>query len=290
MWRSRREGGRGSTINAQIRSALARRDAASDRRAALADRQAGARARTDAEHDRDAGASERIEAEHDRDAGAIERTEAEHERDSNHDAGAGERVAAGRGRFTAAPQAASLDELTGAYLPDAGFVELDREMARSRRTGQPLTLLTVDVEELETVDEAGSRRRGPDGGRGRGDRHVQLPALRPGDPRAARRVRLRDRRDGSRTRRNASRASTPRWRRPTVRAGRRRPASPSCRKAIRATTSWHGRLSPSGERSHRRFRHGRGSRDRSAARDRMARDASQGGRNRAGRPSQESGT
>ena len=27
-------------------------------------------------------------------------------------------------------------------------------MARSRRTGQPLTLLTVDVDELQTVDEA----------------------------------------------------------------------------------------------------------------------------------------
>ena len=33
-------------------------------------------------------------------------------------------------------------------------MELDREMARSRRTGQPLTLLTVDVDELEIEDKA----------------------------------------------------------------------------------------------------------------------------------------
>jgi putative flavoprotein involved in K+ transport len=151
--------GPGITINAQIRAALARRDAASDRKAAMADRHAGARARTDAEHDRDAGASERMAAEHDRDAGAIERTEAEHDRGTAHAArrtGAGKRFVIERDRGTPAPEGntSSLDQLTGAYLPAAGFVELDREMARSRRTGQPLTLLTVDVDELQTVDEA----------------------------------------------------------------------------------------------------------------------------------------
>ena len=151
--------GQGITINSQIRAAVARRDAASDRRAALADRRAGARARTDAEHDRDAGATERMAAEHDRDAGAIERTEAENDRDTAHAdraTGTGKRFVTERDRGTPAPEgdASSLDQLTGAYLPAAGFVELDREMARSRRTGQPLTLLTVDVDELETVDEA----------------------------------------------------------------------------------------------------------------------------------------
>ena len=150
--------GPGVTIKGQIRAAVARRDAASDRRAALADRRAGARARTEAEHDRDAGASERMAAEHDRDAGAIERTEAEHDRDTAHadrDTGSGKRFVTERGRGTPAPEGnASLDQLTGAYLPAAGFVELDREMARSRRTGAPLTLLTVDVDELQTVDEA----------------------------------------------------------------------------------------------------------------------------------------
>jgi putative flavoprotein involved in K+ transport len=150
--------GPGITVKGQIRAAVARRDAASDRRAALADRRAAARARTDAEHDRDAGASERVAAEHDRDAGAIERTEAEHDRDTDHadpDTGAGKRFVTERDRGISAPEGnTSLDQLTGAYLPAAGFVELDREMARSRRTGQPLTLLTVDVDELQTVDEA----------------------------------------------------------------------------------------------------------------------------------------
>ena len=70
----------GGAADALIRSALARRDAAWDRRQALHDREAGARGRAEAEHDRDAGASERVEAEHDRDAGASERTEAEHDR------------------------------------------------------------------------------------------------------------------------------------------------------------------------------------------------------------------
>jgi putative flavoprotein involved in K+ transport len=160
-----RASGPGVTVNALIRSALARRDAAADRRAALADRQAGARGRTDAEHERDAGASERIEAEHDRDAGASERTEAEHDRltaRADRDAAARERVAAEydraaaqieRGALTKALPASSLDQQTGAYLPAPGFIELDREMARSRRTGQPLTLVTVDVDDQGRVDD-----------------------------------------------------------------------------------------------------------------------------------------
>ncbi|MEO8689115.1 MAG: NAD(P)-binding domain-containing protein [Solirubrobacteraceae bacterium] len=161
--------GPGITSNALVRSALARRDAASDRRAALADRYAAARERTEAERDRDAGASERVEAEHDRDAGASDRVEAEHDRvtaRADRAAAARERVAAGYDRAlarsdrTAAAKeraASSLDPLTGAYLPAGGFVELDREMARSRRTGQPLTLVAVDVAGLGPVDGAEDR-------------------------------------------------------------------------------------------------------------------------------------
>jgi putative flavoprotein involved in K+ transport len=147
-------GGPGITIHSRIRSAEAREDAASDRQAALDDREAGARARIDAEHDRDAGASERIEAEHDRDAAGIARTAGAHDRDharADRRAGTAPPISARKG------DAASLDELTGAYLKAPGFVELDREMARSRRTGQPLSLLTVYVDELRTVDEAWGR-------------------------------------------------------------------------------------------------------------------------------------
>ena len=178
------ESGPGVTISALIRAALARRDAASDRRAASADRQAGARGRTDAEHERDAAASERIEAEHDRDAGASERTEAEHDRDAgaserteaehdrltaraDRDAAARARVAAEidrtaalieRGAVARELHASSLDQLTGAYLPAAGFMELEREMARSRRTGEPLTLVTMDVDDRMLAELAGTVR------------------------------------------------------------------------------------------------------------------------------------
>jgi diguanylate cyclase (GGDEF)-like protein len=159
------EGSPAGTTDGLIRSALARRDAASDRRRASADRHAGASGRTEAEHDRDAGASERTEAEHDRDAGASERTESEYDRaTANADRGAadGERVAArlDRGATAADRDASSLDELTGAYRPAAGAIEIDREMARSRRMGQPLTLVAVDVADLETVNSSQGRSAG----------------------------------------------------------------------------------------------------------------------------------
>jgi putative flavoprotein involved in K+ transport len=167
-------GGPGVTFNTLIRAALARRDAASDRRAASADRKVGAAARIDAERDRDAAGSERTEAEHDRDAGASERTEAEYDRltaRADRDAAAAERIAAELDRTTALIergalvkelQASSLDQLTGAYLPAPGFMELDREMARSRRTGEPLTLVAVDVNDRGMDDNWR--------GRGGGDR------------------------------------------------------------------------------------------------------------------------
>ena len=127
----------GSAADALIRSALARRDAAWDRRQALHDREAGARGRAEAEHDRDAGASERVEAEHDRDAGASERIEAGHDRTT---AFTDRGVAAKERRFS------SVDELTGSYRRDAGFTELEREIGRARRMGTPLTVVSVDVD------------------------------------------------------------------------------------------------------------------------------------------------
>jgi putative flavoprotein involved in K+ transport len=160
----------GIPSNAPVRVALARRAAASDRRAALGDRYAAAHQRNEAEHNRDAGTSDRIEAEHDRDAGASARVAAEHDRltaRADRAVAARERVAAeydralARADRTAAAQerdALSLDRLTGAYLPAGGFVELDREMARSRRTGQPLTLVAVDIDDLGAVDPSAADR------------------------------------------------------------------------------------------------------------------------------------
>jgi GGDEF domain-containing protein len=136
--------GDGISPHILFRSQRARRDAASDRRLASQDRHAAAAARTEAERDRDAGASERVEAEHDRDACASDRTEAEADRGA---------ASADRGASANDRVCSSLDELTGAYRRAAGFVELEREIARVQGTGQPLALLSVAVETVDTATD-----------------------------------------------------------------------------------------------------------------------------------------
>jgi hypothetical protein len=107
----------GIAREALVRSSLARRHAASDRRRSSQDRQAGADLRVEAEHDRDAAASERTEAAYDRNLAQADRA-----------AMARDRSAAQR-----------------------GFVGLDRDVARARRTGEPLTLVAVEIERPETA-------------------------------------------------------------------------------------------------------------------------------------------
>ena len=109
-----------------------------DRDAALADRGAGAGERTQAGRDRDgsladrgAGASERTEAEHDRESALVDRGAAARERADSH-----------------------LDDLTGAYRRNAGFLELEREISRARRDAQPLVLAFVDVDRLKAVNDS----------------------------------------------------------------------------------------------------------------------------------------
>lgn len=46
-----------------------------------------------------------------------------------------------------------MDDLTGAYLRGEGFVHLEVEMSRARRTNQPLTLAFVDVDGLKAVND-----------------------------------------------------------------------------------------------------------------------------------------
>ena len=87
--------------------------------------------RTRASQDRQAGASERIEAEHDRETARADR-----------EASASERAHA------------AVDSLTGVYLREPGFAELEREVARSRRTRQPLVVAFVDVDHLKAVNDA----------------------------------------------------------------------------------------------------------------------------------------
>jgi diguanylate cyclase (GGDEF)-like protein len=98
-------------------SAAARRAAASDRRQASQDRRAGAEERIQAEVDRQIAMS-------DRDASAREREDA------------------------------SVDVVTGVYLRTAGFIELERDIARVRRTGETLVVAFVDVDHLKAINDS----------------------------------------------------------------------------------------------------------------------------------------
>lgn len=50
--------------------------------------------------------------------------------------------------------ASSIDELTGAYRRDAGAMELEREIARARRTKTPLAVAFVDVDGLKKKNDS----------------------------------------------------------------------------------------------------------------------------------------
>lgn len=161
-------------------SVTARRAAADDRRQASLDRGAGAQDRTEsgrdrrnASADRNAGADRRIEAEHDRStalgdrsAGAVDRQQARADRrTAMTDRGTGasarfeseadrESAFADRLELEREREHASVDDLTGCYRREAGFAELDREIARARRTGQQLVVAFADVDGLKLVNDA----------------------------------------------------------------------------------------------------------------------------------------
>lgn len=61
---------------------------------------------------------------------------------------------ADRGAAARERESASFDELTGAYVRRAGFVELEREMARVRRAGEPLVLAFIDVNGLKAINDS----------------------------------------------------------------------------------------------------------------------------------------
>ena len=73
-----------------------------------------------------------------------------------------DRIAAALDRELASDQRASahIDELTGTLRRGAGFFELDREIARSRRTEQGLVLGFADVVGLKTVNDSLGHARG----------------------------------------------------------------------------------------------------------------------------------
>jgi diguanylate cyclase (GGDEF)-like protein len=120
------------------RSALYRQEAAADRSRASQDRGAGANERTEAEQDRNTALA-------DRGAGASERSEAELDRNT---------ALADRGAAAKERQRSSLDGLTGTYLRGPGSVELEREIARTRRAEQPLVLAFVDVDGLKAINDS----------------------------------------------------------------------------------------------------------------------------------------
>ena len=127
-----------------------------DRRAEAHDRVSEARdSRADARDERaetreqagdDTGAAaDRGGAKRDRKGGASDRTQA-----------ADDRAAASGDRLISAEEraACSIDSLTGAHRRDVGIIELERELARAKRTGQPLALAFVDVDDLKGRNDA----------------------------------------------------------------------------------------------------------------------------------------
>jgi diguanylate cyclase (GGDEF)-like protein len=126
------------TPEALNRSAVSRREAASDRSRASEDRGAGAGERTEAERDRNTAMANRG-------AGAAERTEAELDRNT---------ALADRGASARERARSSFDGLTGVYLRGPGSVELEREIARVRRTEEPLVLAFVDVDGLKAFNDS----------------------------------------------------------------------------------------------------------------------------------------
>ena len=110
---------------------------ARDSRADERDERAEARERTG---DATGAAADRGGAKRDRQGGASDRIQA-----------ADDRIAASADRLISAEEraACSIDSLTGAHRRDVGIVELERELARAKRTGQPLALAFIDIDDLK---------------------------------------------------------------------------------------------------------------------------------------------
>jgi diguanylate cyclase (GGDEF)-like protein len=112
--------------------AEARDDTAESRDRAVDDLVAGVAAdRAEALRDRRGAARDRAHAASDREAAWSDRAVA-----------AGERVVS------------SIDALTGLHRRDAGIMELEREMARAKRTAKPFVLAFVDVDGLKAKNDA----------------------------------------------------------------------------------------------------------------------------------------
>ena len=89
-------------------------------------------------------ASDRVHSARDRVAAADERRRAKHDRRR----ALGDREAAAKDR-----EHASVDRPTGALVRDAGLAQLGREIARSRRTKEPLIVAIVDIDSSRVVKD-----------------------------------------------------------------------------------------------------------------------------------------
>jgi diguanylate cyclase (GGDEF)-like protein len=119
---------------------------------AAADREDSRLDRERAEHDRRAGAAERVESRLDRSTASTDRTAALDDRSQS---GVDRSTALINRRNAAVDRGiATFDDLTGAYRRGPGLAELEREIVRSTRTGEPLALIFVDVDGLKAVNDS----------------------------------------------------------------------------------------------------------------------------------------
>jgi diguanylate cyclase (GGDEF)-like protein len=83
---------------------------------------------------------------------AVDRRQASRDRQ----AGADDRATALADRGASARERATafIDDLTGVYLRGPGMLELEREIARARRSQQPLILAFVDVDQLKATNDS----------------------------------------------------------------------------------------------------------------------------------------
>lgn len=156
--RLRDQAGRQRDMAAVTRDEAGRqRDDDADRRDRLADRRGPEPVGhlSTAGEVRDVGDSTMSAAE----AAAVDRQRAQQDRA----AGAGDRVKAADDRISALADRtasardrhhASLDSLTGVYTREAGLLELERDLARARRTGHHLVVAFVDVDHLKEANDA----------------------------------------------------------------------------------------------------------------------------------------
>lgn len=126
--------------------AAVRRDAQAEQRDIDTDREDSERGRSGSTRRayRDAAGQDRESAADDRRAAANDRKAAADDRED----------AARRIRTLV------LDDLTGFYQRGAGLIEIEREVVKSHRTGEPFTLAFVDVDGLKLVNDTYGHRAG----------------------------------------------------------------------------------------------------------------------------------